>query len=294
MVILIVGISLVALAGAAALVYFIGKGSARGRTRTTCLAIGLAVAFAVFVALFNVASVYYRMPVGWMIALGAAGVAVIALFVLVGMDVKWRASRVLAMVGLLVATGIALGAFAMAVPGGSWLQPIYATRAKQIAEANGFTAYLPTSRTLPTDVLPVDALESPDAGLQLSYQDFWIRERKAPAATTDADLGKLVAPGVSPMGEDGPKVPAGATPTTYTVLGKPAVGIEYTYSPTGGPAGGSAKQMTSAVLVLQLDGTRVWMVSESGERESKGTWVPFENLSLDELVKIAATLEPAQ
>lgn len=283
-------VALLALLGAGALVYFVAGGSARGRARTTWLGAAFAVAVLIAFAVFNFAQVNYVWPIGWIIALVAAVIIPAALFIRVAMDVRWRPVRVLALVGIAILAAVAFAALGMSGVGSGLVQPLYKARAAQIAEANGFTALMPSGEELPTDSLPVDTLPAPDAGLSLNYGDYWIQERKALASMTAADLTALVAPGVSPMA-GGPVVPQGTTTSTHTVQGRPAVGVEYSVSPKGGPPEGS-KQFTNVVLVTELNGVEVRIASESGVRESGGTWVPFSNASIEDLVRIAESLEP--
>lgn len=284
---------LFALAGAIVLVRFIGKGSETRQARTTWLAAAFAVASVVALGTFSFASVYFRMPSAWIVALAAAGLVALRLFTLVGMDVRWQWRRVLALVGLFVLTGIAFGAIVMIVPGGAMIQSLYATRTQQIAEEYGFTALLPTSQEMPTDYLPVETLAKPDEGLSITYNDFWLQERKAAKAMTQADLEQLVAPGVALMG-DGPGIPADAKLSTHSVRDQPAVAVEYSYVP-GRVSAGAAKSPENAVgLVFELDGVEVRMLSESGQREDNGEWEPFASLTVNELLTIAGTFEPVE
>ena len=91
---------------------------------------------------------------------------------------------------------------------------------------------------------------------------------------------------------DEAKVPKGAKITSLTVKGRPAVLVEYTYLPPGQSLSTPRVESVSG-LVLELGGVEVRLFSLSGEkRGSRGTWVPFEALSVGELVRIAGTLAP--
>lgn len=285
-------IGALALAGAVTLINLIGKSSVRGRKRTTWLCVAFALAGVVGVGVLSIASVYYVMPVGWMVALGVAGLMVVILFVLIGTDVRWRLSRLLALVGVFIASSIAFGMIAMIGIGGDAIRPIYAVRAQQIAEANGFAALMPRSHKLPTDFLPVEALPAPNGGVSFSYDGFTLQERKAPKPMTEMDLWKLVAAGTAPTGEA--TVAADAKITSLVVRGRPAVGVKFVYFPAGDYVSKSSGD-TVTVLVLELDGVDVRFSSSGGEkRASDGGWAPFEALSVDELARIAGTLAPVK
>ena len=287
----IAGVGVVALAGAIALVLFIGKGSTHPR-RTTWLCVALlAVAFIGF-GVLNVAATNYVMPLGWIIGIAIAPIVVAGLAVLIGIDVGWRVSKLVALAGLVVLAGLMFAALGMSGAGSSMVQPLYANRAAQIAQANGFTALLPADLKMPTDAMPVDTLPKPDEGLGVSYEDFWLQERKGTGAS-EADLEKLVSAGAKPMGEQSQPIPSGGTITRTTVQGQPAVANEYTLTQGGGKSGES-KSFSTIVLVFELDGVDVRMSSESGVQESSGEWVPFSNLSVDDLVQIAETLAPVE
>ena len=120
--------------------------------------------------------------------------------------------------------------------------------------------------------------------------DFFLQERRASVPMDFADLEKLVAAGVTLMDEA--KVPKGAVITNLIVKGRPAVAVEYTYLPPGQSLT-TRKPETVTGLVLELGGVEVRLFSLSGiKRGSRGTWVPFEALSVDELARIAGTLAP--
>ncbi|MDP1809238.1 MAG: hypothetical protein Q8L35_06860 [Actinomycetota bacterium] len=291
-----IAIGALAFAGAAALIKLIGKNSVRGRARTTWLCAAFALAAIVAIGMWAYASIYYVKPVGWIVALAAAGITVATLFALIGMDVRWRPNRLLALVGLFIAAGIAFSAFSMMMSGiiGLNVEGIfpYTTRARQIAEAKGFTALMPKRQKLQTDSLPIDALPAPDQGVSFVYEGFNLQERKAKKSMTEADLKKLVAPGASPTQEV--KVTSDAKVTSHTVQGKPAVAVEDQVIRSGGP-GATPKKDTYTVLVLELDGVDVRLSASSGEKlSSDGTWVPFRALTVEQLVKIAETLAPVE
>ena len=290
---IIAGVALLAVAAAIALVMYIAKGSVRDRKQTAWLCVGLLVAAFVGIAALNFTAVNYTIPPAWIVALVIVGLTVLGLFVRIGMDVRWRPLRVLALVGVVILASIVFAAVGMSGIGSQWIQPLYRNRVAQIAEANGFTALLPAGQEMPTDSLPVDALPAPDAGLGVSYEDFWLQERKSEKAMTEADLEKLVAPGAKPMGPESPPIPDSAKVTTTTVQGRQAVAVEYELTPEGAEVG-KTKADVIVVLVFELDGVDVRMESQSGVRESSGDWVPFSNLTVDGLAKIAETFEPVE
>ena len=100
-------LGMLALLAILALGNLIGKSSMRSRTRTTWLCAALAFSTGVGAAMLSYATGYYVMPVGWIAALTAAGAVIAGLVVRIGMDVCWRPSRLLALVGFIIASGMA-------------------------------------------------------------------------------------------------------------------------------------------------------------------------------------------
>lgn len=292
-IVIIAAVGLVALAGAIALVYVVGRGTEH-RSRVVWLCVGFVLALLAAAVFLNVVSAYYKPPALLIAGLAVAGLAVVALFVVIGREVRWRWTKMLALVGLFFTTNAAIAALGMSGFGGSAVQPLFRTRAAQIAEENGFVALLPASQELRTDYQPVEPLPEDDPGLTLSYDDFQLQERKAPGPMTEADLVALVAPGERPMGADSPPVVSGAVVTTHTFEGRPAVAVEYAIDRGGGPSDPPSKRERIVVLVLEVDGVDVRFASEGGERESAGEWVAFDALGVEDLLAIAADLEPVE
>ncbi|MBA4370809.1 MAG: hypothetical protein C0418_04440 [Coriobacteriaceae bacterium] len=289
MVVVIVVFEVVVVATIVLLAWLLGKGSPH-RARTTSLGVALAAAAFVATGVLGIASINYRWPVGWIAAVVVAVVVLVGLFVLLGRDIGWTAARVLGLVGLLALGSLAFGTIMTGGVGASRLQQLYATRASQIAEANGFVALMPRDVQLPTDMLPVEAL--PDGGLMLSYNGFEMQERKELATITEGDLRQIVAPGATPIRDV--VVPGDARVTTLTVNGLPAVAVEFDYAPGGSVMKEGPKATKTTMLVTVLDGVEVRFWSVGGERLVDSGWEPFGALSPAELAGLAESMEPVE
>ncbi|MRR11260.1 hypothetical protein EG835_01960, partial [bacterium] len=93
-------IVLVALVGLALLIRFISGGD----TRIGLWSVLLVLAVVIAAMLGQLASIYYRPPLGWIAAVVASVLLVAAVFWLIGRNVAWKAPRVLALVGLVLAS----------------------------------------------------------------------------------------------------------------------------------------------------------------------------------------------
>lgn len=280
-------IALVALAGAVALVRFIAKGTMGGATRGVVLAVAFVLAVLVTDALASYTSVYYVKPLGWVLAVAACGAVVIALFVTLGRGLRWEPLRVLALVGLGLVSMVLFGALAMGLSGLVKPPLPYTTRARQIAEANGFGVLMPPGEQLQTDSLPIDPLPAPDAGVSLVYERFTLEERKVGTGSAKGPLEERLRAALTEKATE-------TTVTTATVLGVPAVYAEYRIAPPEGAQGGAyaPKFQRETKLIFELGGVEVRLRSFSFERESGGEFVPFPSLTTSELAAIAKTLKP--
>lgn len=129
---IVVAVALIALVALILLVVFLAK---RGGPRTVLWAVLLVVAMPVSLAVLTVATLYYEAPLWAWAALGACAIGVIALFVLLGRSVKWKALPVTAAVAL-VPVGVIMGTIVlMVIPTAP--TALLEVRAQQIAEANG-------------------------------------------------------------------------------------------------------------------------------------------------------------
>jgi hypothetical protein len=284
-------IGVIAAATVVALVLYISKAH-RQRRATTQLSVALVIAFYIASVIQSYTSVYYRAP-AWLVALTVVfWGAVAALFVLIGRDVHWRPTAVAALVGLMFATGAVFFAFGMATDlGGEAFFP-YTMRARQIAEAKGFQALLPSGQQLQLDSLPIDALPSPENGFYAVYKGFTLEERKATGPMTTGDLNTLAARG--PSGMMGVVVQQGAQVTTATVGGFPAAAISYEFVSSVNVPGAPPRE-TGAIVKVRIGDVEALLFSTSGMKEKlNGGWTPYKGLSVEELMKIAETLKPAK
>lgn len=287
-VVLVVGvIALVALAGAAALVRFVAKGMTGDSTRGMVLAAVFVLAVLVTDALASYLSVYYVKPLGWVLAVAACAAVVIALFVTLGRGLRWEPLRVLALVGLGLVSMVLFGTLALALSGVVQPPLPYTTRARQIAEANGFGVLMPPGEQLQTDSLPIDPLPPPDAGVSLVYEHFTLEERKAGSGSAKGALEDRLRAALTEGATE-------AKVTTTTVLGAPAVFAEYRIAPREGAQGAAyaPKFQRETKLIFELGGVEVRLRSFSFERLIGGEFVPFPSLTTSDLAAIARTLKP--
>ena len=272
---------------AALLVRFLARSSTRPGKRTMWLAIGLIGAVFLAAGISSYASIYYRIPPGWIAAVAVAWIGVLTLVILIAIDVRWKPTRLLAIAGLFAVAGIGYALLAMSVPSAGNVFP-FETAAKQIGEANGFVVVLPAGQKMDLGSKPIAPLD-PDKGLWVDYEGFSLEERKA----SGADLAKLVAVGSVPMVGGWP-IPSDATTSSPTVAGTTAYGVEYAIKEKSGPATGSGGGSRVTFLVLEKDGVDIRLFSEGYERLEGGKWVTYPNLSIAELAKIAESMQPVQ
>lgn len=284
-------IALLTLVGVVLLIRFIAGG---GGPRTLLWAV--LVVFAVIIAgmLLQIATIYYKVPFGWAVAVAAAILVVIALLVRIGMDVAWKAPRVLALVGLLVASLITLTIAMIGVPIGGLFVPMFEARAQQIVEEDGFVVLVAHDEKLSLDSMPIDQPEDKN-GVTLWYERFTLLERKADGPLDYADLAKLVPVGKEPLGYDGPGIPADARYAEFRVSINPALGVEYEATPLEKAVSDPSTDLMR-VLVFERDGVEVRIVSQGGMRYlgSGERYEPYEPLSFAELMDIAEALKPVQ
>jgi len=281
------GIALTALAVAVALAWFISRGTSGGTRRGAVLALAFVVAVLVTEALASYMSVYYVKPLGWVLAVAAGASVVIALFAALGVGVRWQVPRVVALVGLGLVSTVLFGMLAMALSGVVRPPLPYTTRARQIAEANGFGVLMPPGEQLQTDSLPIDPLPAPDAGVSLAYETFTLEERKVGSGAAKGPFEERLRAAVTERATE-------VTVTKTTVLGVPAVAAEYIIAPPKGAEGAAfaPKFQRETKLIFELGDVEVRLRSFSGERESEGEFVPFPSLATSELEAIAETLRP--
>jgi len=197
-----------------------------------------------------------------------AFLAAAVLFFWVGREVKRRWTRLLALVGIAVASVVLI----TAIEAAAWGSRLATTRAARIAEANGFRVLLPAWLPAMHDVeglinVPpgdatigletVDALPKPDAGVSLSYNGgaFVINERKT---GTGLSLTQLES-----------TLPTDAVRTQVTIRGHPALLVEYKDEAASTLPSGLVRK-----LFLEADGVSVDM----------------SGLSQEQLVKVAESL----
>ncbi len=281
------------LAIAVALAIYISKGSAnRRRTLWLCLALML-VAFVGFV-LWGLASITYIWPMSWIVGVSILAVGAVVLIVIIGRDVRFRPLRLVAVAGLVLMAAIMFGNLVSWNIEYAFTEPLYVTRAEQIAKANGFNALLAPDQHFAFDYgylvgMPPGSKE----GLQIDYEDApTVQERKASGASV-AELKKLVEPGARPYGGDSDIViPADASVTTLTVQGQPAVAAEWTFIPPEAVKPGAVQSVTNHVLVFELDGVEVRVFDEAEHMDS-GAGQRSET-SLDDVVRFAESLRAAE
>lgn len=289
-------IALVALAAVVGLVWVISKA---GSPRTALWAALLALSLALGMLLLSVASVYYKMPVGWIVALVAAAAVVGSLFVLVGKSVSWKAPRVLALVGLIAATVIAMTVVLITMPFGGLVLPIFEIRGQQIAENVGINALYASDYKLRMDYMPIDVIGNPPEGLYIQYEDFDVQERKPDSEMAKADLEDILAAGKQPFDFE-MSIPPNATYTELEVSGRPALGVEFAEGAAGGPPKSGeplGKQSTIRIIVFGKDGVDVRIMSQGQLRYAGGsgrneTYDFVAPRTYDELVAIGESLAP--
>ncbi|RJQ51635.1 MAG: hypothetical protein C4521_12120 [Actinobacteria bacterium] len=287
-VLVITAIALAAFAGAVVLARFVAKGMAGAPRRGILLTTLFALAVFVADALASYLSVYYVKPIGWILAAAVSvAAAAAALFVTLGRGVRWKPPRVLALMGLGLVSTVLFGILAMALSGVVDPPLPYATRARQIAEANGFEVLMPPGERLQTESLPIEPLPAPDAGVSLAYEHFMLEERKAGSGSAKGAFDVRLRTMLTAEADE-------VEVTTATVLGAPALCAEYRAAPPEGAQGAAyaPKFQRETVLIFELRGVEVRLRSFSGERESGGRFVPFRSLTTSELAAIAGTLRP--
>lgn len=289
-IIVVTTIGLLGLLAAVALIAFIGTGAQEGRRgRARGFAAGFVLALFALLLVGSYASLYWIMPVGVMVLVGVVALATLALLFLTGKEVIKRPSRLVGLAVLVPATLAMFFAVGMMTNvGGEAVLP-FKVRAQQIARANGFVVLMPSGQKLQLDSRPIDPLPQPDKGVFLAYEGFILEERKAEGPATEEGLTRTVrlAAALTP----GKSAPEDAKVTTLTVQGAPAVALSYSYVPPESPVGAPTTE-TGTALAVVLGDVEVKLSSSGGLKESGGKWVPFSPLSVQELAKVAETLEP--
>lgn len=283
----VVVIALVALVAVILLIVFL---AGRGGRRTALWAVLLTLSAPVTLAVLSLALIYYDVPVWAWAAVGACAIGVIALFVLLGRSVKWKAAPVVAAIALLP-VAVVLGTLVlMVIPTAP--TALLEVRAQQIARANGFTAYLPPDEQMQADYQPVNALPEPDAGLSIEYERFLLQERKAEGPLTNEDLEALVAPGATPISDRQP-LPDDVTTNEETVQGNPAIWASYVDMAPESIEKPEEGEPTT-LLAFGLEGVEVILWSTTWyDCAPNGECTEMPPLTAEELVAIADTLAPA-
>lgn len=275
----------------------------KGGTRLTWVWLALsALALVVGMQLLNIASIYFHMPVGWMIALGASALVVIALFAMVGKSLAWDKARTAAAAGVLVLALVGNTMLLMVSPAGKLYDPFFEARSRQIANDAGFGVLLPQGYKLQLDYMPIDPIGRDSVeGVSMRYEGFDIQERKADAELTTADLEKMLAAGEDPLGFD-MRITSAATYEEFEVNGRPALGVEFSLDPKGNAPTGATpkgKQSVIRILAFSADGVDVRIKSEGVMEYQGGTgknerydWV--DPLELGELVAVGESLKPLE
>lgn len=290
----VVGIvALAGVAGIAMLARFIGK---VGGSRTALWVALFALATAVGLLISQVAMIYYRMPVGWIVALAASALVVAALFIGIGRNVSWKAPQILALVGVLILTAVTLAFVLIGAPPGDILIPLFETRAAQIADANGFVALASADSELDTEFGNPVGVSDDNSGVMLAYKGFLLVERKADGPLDIAELEERVAPGEMPIGRVGPgsEIPENAEYSELEVSGGPAVGVAYDAVTEEKPGAGALTDPVR-LLVFELDGVEVLMYAQGHlAYQTDGSYEQVAALTFDELIEIAESLEPVK
>lgn len=241
-----------------------------------------------------IVSIYYRMPTVWVVTLVTAAAAAVALLVRIGMDVRWQPSRAVATVAMLLVADAMLVFAMIALPPGQTLVPLFETSAQQMAEADGFGVLLAPGEQMFTEYKPITKIDESGGGVQIQYERFTLLERAAKGPLDHAALRKALAAGVDPLTAGGARITDDATYAELEVDGRPALGVEY------GDRNAVEKQgigdESVRVLAFERDGVEVriyshgWMQYEP----SNDTYTQVDALSLDELLRIAVSLEPRE
>ena len=251
------------------------------------------VAFVGFVV-WGLASITYIWPVSWIVGVSILAVGSVVLIVFIGRDVRFRPLRLVAVAGLVLMAAMMFGNLVSWNIEYAFTEPLYVTRAEQIAKANGFKALLAPGQHFAFDYgYLVGTPPGSKEGLQIDYEDApTVQERKASGASA-AELKKLVEAGARPYGGDSDiEIPADAKVTTLTVQGQPAVAAEWTFIPPEAVKPGAVQSVTNQVLVFELDGVEVRVFAEteqmdSGAGQRSGT-------TLDDVVRFAESLRAAE
>lgn len=292
MIIVIGAIAAAAFTGIVLLIRFISSGD----TRTALWAVALVLATATAAVFAQIASIYYTMPIGWLVAIGVAMLVVVALVWRIGTDAEWKLPKVIALAAVMLLSMVALTFVAIAAPAGELLTPLFETRASQIAEANGFEPLLPTEAELNTDAgLPVDDTADGE-GLTIGYTRFVLVERAAEGPLDHDELTERARPGTRPVGDIGPgsEIPEDAQYTELQLGARPALGVSYK-AVTEENLDDVLGLDEVRLLLFERDGVQVVLYSQgSMEYQSDGSYTPRSPLSFDELVRIAESLEPVR
>lgn len=270
-----------------------------GGPRTMLWLVLLAVGVALASVLGQVASVYYRLPLGWIVVLVLAAVVLIALFLQAGRDLSWKSLPMFGVVGVLIGALILTTMAMIALPTGGFMKPLFEIRAQQIAEEAGFDVLVPAGVELETDFgLPVNAVGNAE-GVSLHYSWLTLVERAATGPLDYAELKALMSAGSDPLGVGdvnggggGPDVPEGAEYAELEVDGRPALGVSYKSVTEEKPGPGAIPDPLNALL-FEIDGVEVRMLSQGGmDYQPDGSYVQRPPLTFDELIELAESLEP--
>lgn len=219
---------------------------------------------------------YYTLPTWAWVALGVLGVAVLTLFVLVVSRARHKVAGLLVTLGLVVVIAVAFMVASIFFPGS--VLPLEA-RVRQIAEKAGVTALLPPDKDIeahdrfgyaPSSVLAEDGM------LTIDYHDYTLSESPSVEVLTAAQMEtfiKIDQPGPG----SGTRLDT-SEPEELTVLGKPAIAVS-----SAEVLGSKGMQPATRFLVFQPEGMVARLVS-----------APESGLTVDDLVKIAESLEPME
>lgn len=292
MIIAVGAIAAAALTGIVLLIRFISSGDAR----TALWAVALVLATAIAAVFAQLASIYYTMPIGWLVAIGVAMLVVVALVWRIGTDAEWKLPKVIALAAVMLLSMVALTFVAIAAPTGKLLTPLFETRASQIAEANGFELLLPAGAEMNTDEgLPVD--ETADGeGVTLGYSRFVLVERAAEGLLDHDELAERARPGMRPVGDIGPgsEIPEDVEYTELRLDSRPALGVSYK-AVTEENLDDALGLDDVRLLLLERDGVQIVLYSQgSMEYQSDESYAPRPPLAFEELMRIAESLEPVR
>ncbi len=292
------GIAVVAIAGLAMLMRAVARA---GGPRTVLWLALLAIGVGIASVLGQIAQIYFRLPLGWIVVLVLAAIVLIALFLQAARDVSWKPLPVFGVVGVMLGALILTMLLLIALPSGRFFTPLFEIRAQQIGEAAGFEVLVPATLELDTDEgMPVSVIGDAE-GIEIGYDWLTLVERPADAPLGYADLRNLVPPGSDPLGfegEDagrrGPGVPEDAEYVELEVDGRPALGVAYAAVTEEKVVAGTIPDPLN-VLIFERDGVLVRLLSQGGmDYQPDGSYTQRAALTFDELVELAESLTPLE